>query len=69
MTPAPDPNIDHLETLMDEYRETQAQLDEIRAKIYLYVQGLRREGYSYPALAKATGFALANIQKIVAKDN
>lgn len=69
MTPAADPNIDHLEAMMTDYREAQAELDAVRSKIYVYVQELKRQGYSYPVLAKTTGFAIANIQKIVAKDN
>lgn len=69
MTPPPatDPNIDHLEDMMAQYRSAQAELEQIRNKIYIYVQELKRQGYSYPVLAKTTGFAVANIQKIVAK--
>lgn len=69
MTPAADPNIDHLQEMMTEYREVQTELDAIRNKVYTYVQELKRQGYSYPVLAKSTGFALANIQKIVAKES
>lgn len=65
----PDPNIEELETMMAEYREKQTALDTARTKVYMYVQELKRQGYSYPVLARTTGFAVANIQKIVAKDN
>lgn len=66
--PAPDPNIDQLRQLADQYREARAAKDHARMKLDAYIQELKNSGYPYRALAKHSGLAQGTIQNIVAKD-
>lgn len=64
----PDPNIEALNQLADEYHAAQDHAKLIRNKLYAYIQELKRLGYSYPHLAREAGFSQKGIQNIVAKD-
>lgn len=64
-----DPNIAHLHELVKEYREAENDAKRLRAKVDAYIQELKKRGYSYPMLARESGFAQGTIQLIVAKEN
>lgn len=66
---AADPNIEHLHKLVEEYRASEAGTRTLRLKVDAYIQELKRMGYSYPMLARESGFAQGTIQLIVAKEN
>lgn len=63
-----DPNIKHLHELVDAYRVSDAETRRLRSEVDLYIQTLKRQGYSYPVLARESGFAQGTIQLIVAKE-
>lgn len=67
MTPASDPNIDHLHELVNEYRDALDVARKLRTKVDAYIQELKRQGYSYPVLEKESGFGRGTVQEIVAK--
>jgi hypothetical protein len=63
-----DPNIKHLQRLVAEFRESEAETRRRREQVDVYIQELKRQGYSYPVLARESGLAQGTIQNIVAKD-
>lgn len=67
MTPAADPNIDQLHQLRDKYQQSLAETNTIRYELDKYIQTLKDSGYSYPLLARESGFAQGTVQLIVAK--
>ena len=67
MTPAADPNIDHLHQLRDKYQQSLAETNTIRYELDKYIQTLKDAGYSYPLLSRESGFAQGTVQLIVAK--
>lgn len=64
----PDPNIETLNRLADDYHAAQDTAKQHRIRLYAYIQELKREGYTYPCLAREAGFSLKGIQNIVAQD-
>lgn len=64
-----DPNIAQLHQLVNEYRIAAADAKRLRLKVDAYIQELKKRGYSYPVLARESGFAQGTIQLIVAKEN
>lgn len=68
MTP-PDPNITTLNEMADAYRRALSDAKHLRDKLDAYIQELKREGYSYPTLARESGLAQGTIQNIVAKED
>lgn len=65
---APDPNLTHLEELSSQYQEALKTPNRIRYELDAYIQELKRQGYSYPTLAKHSCFAQGTIQLIIAKE-
>lgn len=65
---APDPNIEHLHALVAAFRASEAETKRLRADVDRFIQEMKRQGYSYPLLAKESTFAQGTIQLIVAKD-
>lgn len=65
---ARDPNIEHLHDLVAAFRTSEAETKRLRAKVDLFIQEMKRQGYSYPLLARESTFAQGTIQLIVAKD-
>lgn len=63
-----DPNIEQLHKLVAEYRVAADEAKRLRIKVDAYIQELKRQGYSYPVLARESGFAQGTIQLIVAKE-
>lgn len=63
-----DPNIEQLHKIVAEYRVAAAEAKRLRIKVDAYIQELKRQGYSYPVLARESGFAQGTIQLIVAKE-
>lgn len=68
MAPANDPNFDTLHELAELYRQSEAETKRIRQRLDALIQELKREGYSFPVLARESGLAQGTIQNIVAKD-
>lgn len=66
--PPEDPNIQQLHDLADEYWAADAEARRLRMTLDAYIQQLKRQGYSYPVLARESGFAQGTVQLIVAKD-
>lgn len=66
--PAPDPNIEQLHQLADQYRAAEEETRNARQQLDLLIQEMKRNGYSYPTLAKESGLAQGTIQNIVAKE-
>lgn len=66
---AADPNIEQLHKLVAEYRAAEGEAKKLRFKVDAYIQELKKLGYSYPMLARESGFAQGTIQLIVAKEN
>lgn len=64
-----DPNIEQLHKLVAEYRAAAGKAQTARLKVDAYIQELKKLGYSYPMLARESGFAQGTIQLIVAKEN
>lgn len=63
-----DPNIEQLHKLVAEYRAAEGEAKKLRARVDTYIQELKKQGYSYPRLARESGFAQGTIQLIVAKE-
>lgn len=68
MTPATDPNIDHLRNLVDNFRAADNEAKRLRKQLNEYVKELKQQGYSYPVLARETGMAINTIQYIINPD-
>lgn len=67
MNAASDPNIEELHRLADSYWEAEAETKSRRLRLDAHIQQMKRDGYSYPLLARESGFAQGTIQLIVAK--
>jgi hypothetical protein len=63
-----DPNIKHLHRLVAAFRKSEAETKRHREQVDVYIQELKRQGYSYPVLARESGLSQGTIQNIVAKD-
>lgn len=69
MAAAADPNIDQLHKLAEEYFDAEAESQRRRLILDAHIQQMKRDGYSYPVLARESGLAQGTIQNIVAKSS
>jgi hypothetical protein len=63
-----DPNIEHLHQLVEQFLIATREAKRTRYHLDHYIQELKRNGYSYPTLARETCFAQGTIQLIIAKE-
>jgi transposase len=64
---ATDPHLAELRKLAKKYQNAVKQAEAVRENLDTVIQELKRDGYSYPVLAKHTRLSQGTIQNIVAK--